>query len=391
MKIDYLYRKYAGSNTKQIILIAMVTASLLACSDKQASTAGAAADIEAGKKIASQSCVGCHGMDGQGVTDDIPHLAAQFSEYLVLALQEYKEGKRAHAALKDIAKGMSNSDSRSVAAYYAGLPPAKKTTARIVTLSPYEKGEAAASVCVACHGENGNSQSAGIPSLAGQQPMYFISVVHAYLSGGREFSSTEKETMVNALNKVDIEAMALFYASQTANQRQAPPVGDSKAGEPLTANCGGCHGAQGISSDAKVPTLASQDAVYLVNAIQAYRDEARQQDEMHNFLVNSKNTDIENMAAYYSVQKSRPAQSEPILVQELAQKCDRCHGPGTSREGAPIVFPKIDGQNRGYLIKALREYREDQRESSAMHKMSLPYSDAIIESVADLYANRPAN
>ena len=55
-----------------------------------------------------------------------------------------------------------------------------------------------------------------------------------------------------------------------------------------------------------------------------------------------------------------------------------------------MAIPKISGQDRDYLIMALRAYRDDRRESSTMHKMSLPYSDAIIESLASLYASQPA-
>ena len=39
---------------------------------------------------------------------------------------------------------------------------------------------------------------------------------------------------------------------------------------------------------------------------------------------------------------------------------------------------------------ALRAYRDDKRESTTMHKMSLPYSNAIIESLASWYAGQPA-
>jgi cytochrome c553 len=39
---------------------------------------------------------------------------------------------------------------------------------------------------------------------------------------------------------------------------------------------------------------------------------------------------------------------------------------------------------------ALRAYRDDRRESSMMHKMSLPYSDTIIESLSSAYARQPA-
>jgi cytochrome c553 len=51
--------------------------------------------------------------------------------------------------------------------------------------------------------------------------------------------------------------------------------------------------------------------------------------------------------------------------------------------------PRLNGQDRDYLVMALRAYRDDRRESSTMHKMSLPYGDSIIESIATYYASQP--
>jgi cytochrome c553 len=55
-----------------------------------------------------------------------------------------------------------------------------------------------------------------------------------------------------------------------------------------------------------------------------------------------------------------------------------------------MVVPRIRGQDRDYLIMALRAYRDDRRESTMMHKMALPYGESIIESVASYYAMQPA-
>ena len=57
---------------------------------------------------------------------------------------------------------------------------------------------------------------------------------------------------------------------------------------------------------------------------------------------------------------------------------------------AAMVVPKIAGQDRDYLVMALRAYRDDRRASTTMHKMSLPYGDAVIESIASYYASQPA-
>jgi cytochrome c553 len=380
--------------SKNALLVGMLSSVfLVACGEKPGSetvsSPTAASDVSAGKVIAQNNCVGCHGLDGKGANANIPHLAAQYADYLVTSLNAYREGKRIHAALKDMAAGMTSEDIQNVANYYASLPAVKTAETQVTMISPYEKGKQTANACASCHGEDGNSTTAGIPNLAGQQPVYFISAVNDYLSGKRSIASAEKEAMVGALNRVDIESMALYFASQTAVQRDPPTQGDPAAGEPLSANCGGCHGSHGVSKDAAIPSLASQDPMYIVKATKAYRERVRQQENMHKVLTDVSDTDLQNIAAFYAVQQSKAAQEDPVSIQALAEQCDRCHAPS---EGAAskVVFPKIDGQNRTYLLKALREYRDGIRESSTMHNMSLPYSDAIIESLADVYGSRPA-
>ena len=356
---------------------------LVGCGDDQDS-AEAPADIGAGKTIAQAQCAGCHGLDGRGTAPGIPHMAAQVDTYLIESLQAYKEGKRVHAALRDMTAELSIADTRNVAGYYASLPPLKDTAAMAPekAVSPYDKGKAAAAACAGCHGEDGNSKTPGTPSLAGQQPGYFVTAVRAYLDGTRSISGKE---MLRELNKVDLESLALYYASQTPARREAPSLGDPAAGEPLSARCGGCHGAHGVSHDSATPSLAGQDAQYLVSAIKAYRDRSRRHDAM---LADNTDKEIADIAAFYAVQESTAAESAQMSVQELAGKCDRCHGPDV--ENPTMAIPKIEGQDRDYLIKALRAYHDGKRGSSMMHRMSLPYSEAIIESVASHYASQPA-
>ena len=52
--------------------------------------------------------------DGKGVAPGIPNLAAQRQAYLIASLKEYKESKRPHAALRDMAANMSDADMRTI-------------------------------------------------------------------------------------------------------------------------------------------------------------------------------------------------------------------------------------------------------------------------------------
>jgi cytochrome c553 len=56
---------------------------------------------------------------------------------------------------------------------------------------------------------------------------------------------------------------------------------------------------------------------------------------------------------------------------------------------AKMVVPVLRGQDKDYLVMALRAYRDDKRESTTMHKMSMVYSNAIIDSIAAYYASQP--
>ncbi len=375
---------------KRFMLCIAVSIGLIGCTPQEetavkAKSAQPAGDIVAGKTVAEQFCKGCHGLDGRGTAPAIPNLAAQVERYLAESIAEYKGGKRTHAALKDMTARLSDADVRNVVAYYASLPPLATAAGNVPLLFPYERGKALAAPCASCHGADGNSTTPGTPSLAGQQPQYFISAIQEYHQGDRLIP--EMRPFLRGAGKLELESLALYFASQTRTPRAAPAVGDPAAGEPLTGLCAGCHGIRGISMDSATPTLAGQDAQYLAAATRAYGKTRRHQ-IMEAQVGRLSQSDILNIAAYYAVQKPSAAAQGEGLVNQLADKCNRCHGETV--DNPAMAVPKLGGQDKDYLVMALRAYRDDRRESSTMHRMSMPFSDAVIEGVAALYANQPA-
>ncbi len=368
-----------------LLLSVILPLSFIGCTQKQEPTKPAP-DLAAGKAIAEAKCSGCHGLNGGGAAPGIPHLAAQSPEYLLQSLYAYKEGIRHHAGLQDLAAHMSDTDLRNVAGYFASQPPIQNKEMQELPPSPYEKGKTAAAVCASCHGEDGNSTTPGIPTLAGQQPVYVVTATQEYLHGLRPISGMEPT--LRGLRKLDLQNIALYFAVQTPVQRGAAPFGDAAAGEPLSGKCGGCHGARGVSNDAATPSLASQDPQYLLSAIKAYRDQARHHEIMNAQLAGTSDSDIENIVAFYTVQKPKAAEDRPISAKKLAEKCDRCHGAVVGRP--TMTIPKIAGQDKDYLMMALRAYHDGKRGTSTMHRMTMPYTDTIIEDVASYYASQPA-
>ncbi len=195
------------------------------------------------------------------------------------------------------------------------------------------------------------------------------------------------DPLLRKLNKLDIESVALYFASQIPAQRSAPANDDPTAGEPLTAVCGGCHGSHGVSTDSATPSLAGQDPQYLAQAIKAYRT-TRKHVLMSRLVANLSDADIGNIAAFYSAQKSKPAENGQTLLAQITDKCNRCHAG--DKDNPALAIPLINAQDKDYLTLALRAYRDDKRNNSMMHNMSLPYSDSIIESIASYYASQPA-
>ena len=74
-----------------------------------------------------------------------------------------------------------------------------------------------------------------------------------------------------------------------------------------------------------------------------------------------------------------------------AAMCEACHGVGG---GAPIMdtYPKINGQNKGYLVSAINDYKNGKRTgalSAVMAAQSMSLTDEEIEAIATYYAAQP--
>ena len=337
------------------------------------------ADVEAGRQFIAEHCTGCHALDGSGKTAEIPNLAGQPAAYLSEAMYSYREGRRKHAALQDLIGECTAADIRNISAYFASLQPLPAETALAVEAKTYREGEEVAAACMTCHGENGFSTTPGVPNLAGQHPMYLILASQEYASGARD--NAEKEAMLQGLANVDIERMAMYFAAQAPELRDPPPFGDPASGEAQTAVCGSCHGARGVSEDPMMPNLAGQEPNYLVRAIRAYRDRERSHEGM---VADKSDEEIEDIAAFYALQDAGSVGADTERVAEIVAKCDRCHGRAIGE--STMVVPVLYGQKQDYLLRVMRDYRDDKRGNSMMHKMSAGYSDAVLDEIAEYYA-----
>jgi cytochrome c553 len=183
--------------------------------------------------------------------------------------------------------------------------------AQVFAQGDAEAGASKITVCLACHGQDGNmSQLDNVPKIGGQNEAYLLKQMLDIKSGVR--TAPLMNGMLNALNEQDMADVAAYYASQPAPQGAADPekvaVGKSlyRAGNAeigVTA-CTACHSpnGQGLAS-AGYPALSGQDTGYTEMQLKAFRDGVRMNDDaevMRTIAARLNDAEIAALASYVS-------------------------------------------------------------------------------------------
>jgi cytochrome c553 len=148
----------------------------------------------------------------------------------------------------------------------------------------------AESICVACHGADGNSPISANPKLAGQVEEYIGKQLKNFKPVGDKPPVRNNPIMAGMaapLSDEDIKNVAAWFSSQ----KQIPAAakdekqialgqkiwrqGDFKKGLPA---CAGCHGPAGAGLPAMYPRLAGQFQEYTEAQLKAFRVEERAND-----------------------------------------------------------------------------------------------------------------
>ena len=167
----------------------------------------------------------------------------------------------------------------------------------------------AETVCVACHGADGNSPAAANPNLAGQGAEYlYKQLVNFKAADGKPAARNNAIMggMVAALSDDDMKNLAAWFSSQKLKPAVAKDEtkvalgqkiwrqGDFKKGVPA---CARCHGPAGAGLPAQYPRLAGQYAEYTEAQLKAFRNDERNNDpEKMMRIVAAKMSDAEMKA-----------------------------------------------------------------------------------------------
>ncbi len=136
--------------------------------------------------------------------------------------------------------------------------------------------------------------------------------------------------------------------------------------EARLATCLACHGEKGQSVIPEVPSLGGQPAFYLTIQLFMFREKLRVVEPMNQMMQGLRDDDLRNMADYIAkLPPPEPAggPTDPPRMERARalieqHRCNFCHNRDYSGEQN---VPRLAGQREDYLVKALREYKNNTR------------------------------
>jgi cytochrome c553 len=193
----------------------------------------------------------------------------------------------------------------------------------------------ATQMCARCHGPHGHGRGSGaFPRLAGQSEDYLVAALDAYASGARY--SGIMEPIAAELSAEDRSTLAAYFEQQPAAEsaddlavgkrddadRQAAIARGKDTAEVGIANqnvpaCVDCHGPAETPRNSLYPSLAGQDATYLLQQLELFRRRQRggspQFHLMHAVADGLTPPQMEDVARYF---ESLRIESEPASHDE---------------------------------------------------------------------------
>ncbi len=168
---------------------------------------------------------------------------------------------------------------------------------------------------------------------------------------------------------------------------------DIDSGKQKSQACLGCHGIPSLFNvypTYHVPLLMGQHAVYLKDALHAYRSGNRAHPTMRAQAMTLSDQDIEDIAAYFGSLETPKAsgamQKPPADIETHVNTCSACHG-ADGNSVAPN-FPRLAGQWSDYIHQALKEYKSGKRKNPIMSSLVASLDEVDMKALAKWYASQ---
>lgn len=198
-------------------------------------------------------------------------------------------------------------------------------------------------------------------------------------------------------------ALALSVATTATFADEPAAVSMTYARQLAIGVCGTCHGPRGNSQQPKFPSLAGQNANYLVTQLKAFRAQTRGDPDalgyMWGMASQLDDTTIDALAKYYSNQRPESVQNRDSpgvargreiylhgIESEGVPACASCHGPDAR---GLADFPRLAGQHAQYVLKQLSSFQSNMRDVAVMHGVAQNLRIGEMESVAAYLEAQP--
>lgn len=165
-------------------------------------------------------------------------------------------------------------------------------------------------VCVGCHGADGNSPLPANPKLSGQHAAYITKQLQNFKSGERQ--NPIMMGMVAALSPEDMKNLGAYFSEQKPAPAAAKDKNLVAKGEKIYRGgimatgipaCAGCHGQNGAGIPAQYPRLAGQHGEYIEAQLKTFRTSDRANDPnkmMQGVAAHMSDADIKAVSEYIS-------------------------------------------------------------------------------------------
>ena len=143
-------------------------------------------ELEQAKKIVTNLCIACHGIDGNSPLPANPNLSGQHAGYITKQLMQFKNGERDNAVMKGMVANLTEQEMINLGSYFEqqkqNLLFAKSNGENSLGEKIYRAGVATKGLpaCASCHGPAGHGIPDLYPRLNSQHAAYTISQLNAF-------------------------------------------------------------------------------------------------------------------------------------------------------------------------------------------------------------------
>lgn len=194
---------------------------------------------------------------------------------------------------------------------------------------------------------------------------------------------------------------AMVAAGLTAGTVQAvPPKGDAEKGKQIVSQiCIACHGIDGNGTEPtnpEFPKLAGKQGEYLLKQLRDFKNGKRKSDVMSGVVAGLSDTDMTNLAVYFSAQKNK---LNVVKNAELIESGKKFYNEGSPDNGVPACYgchlpdasgtdkyPHLAGQHAAYTYQQLKRFATSERENDrglVMQSLAMRMSDQEMKAVSE--------